>query len=137
MSLSDHLRYLRALEGGTQPETIYEQIEATEGLLTAETCYRPVRQEMVRQLADYYGRSLDEFNWHNARARKLLTFYVAAAQQSEQPVELRLRSGTKLTGMVEWWDLSSIGLQEENGRLLVVQRSAVVDWPQAGENKQG
>ncbi|MEZ4511127.1 MAG: hypothetical protein R3C62_04575 [Chloroflexota bacterium] len=132
MSLSDHLRYLRAINGGEHPNAIYEAIGVEKGIMTAETAYRPIRDEaLIAKLADYYKRPLEEFEWHNARPRKFLTFYVAEAMRNNTPVELQLRSGQTLAGNVEWWDLSSIGLREENGCLLVVQRHAVVDWPNA------
>lgn len=132
MSLSDHLRYLRALNDGEAPEAIYQTIGVDKGVMAAETAYHPVRdEELVVKLADYYKRPLAEFQWHNARPRKFLTFYLAEALRTKTPVELRLRSGQVLAGMAEWWDLGSVGLREENGRLLVIQRHAVVDWPNA------
>jgi hypothetical protein len=82
-------------------------------------------------LADYYGRSLEEFHWHNERPRKFLTFSLAEALRTQQPISLTLRSGELLAGQVTWWDLSSIGLQQVDSHLLVVQRHAVVDWPNA------
>lgn len=134
MSLSDHLRYLRARQGGVNTLTITEAIglEKVTPVNHAEIQYRPVRDpELVAKLADYYQRPLAEFQWHNARPRKYLTFYLARALKSKETVTLPLRSEEQLTGTVEWWDLSSVGLWDENGRLLVVQRHAVVDWPGA------
>ena len=134
MSLSDHLRYLRAFNGGEHPDAIYKALGLESGIMGAETGYRPVRDEaLVAKLADYYSRPLEEFQWHTARPRKFLTFYLAEAMRNKTPVELRLRSGQTLTGTVAWWDLSSVGLRQENGRLLVVQRHAVIDWPNATE----
>jgi len=134
MSLSDHLRYLRAMDGGTTPEEIAQRLglEQLSGVGLAEQVYRPVRDEnLIEKLAEYYGRSLEEFHWHNERPRKFLTFSLAEVLRTEEPISLTLRSGEVLTGQVTWWDLSSIGLQEASGRLLVIQRHAVVDWPNA------
>ncbi len=139
MSLSDHLRYLRALRGGTP--TL--EIATTLGLPKpypvnlAETQYRPVRdEELVANLAAYYERPLEEFQWHNARPRKYLTFYIARALKTKETVSLTLRSGHQLTGTAEWWDLGSVGLRGEDGRLIVVQRHAVIDWPGAATEWQ-
>ena len=134
MSLSDHLRYLRALHGGTDTVTIATAIglELPGQIYLAETCYRPVDNvPLVENLAAYYGRSTEEFHWHNARPRKYLTFYIAQAIRNKQAVSLTLRSQEVLQGNPEWWDLSSIGLRMGDGRLLVVQRHAVIDWPEA------
>ena len=134
MSLSDHLRYLRALQGGVNTQTIAEAIglEKPTPVNHAEIQYRPVRDpELVEKLADYYQQPLEEFQWHNARPRKYLTFYLARALKTKETASLTLRSEEQLTGAVEWWDLGSVGLRDENGRLLVVQRQAVVDWPGA------
>lgn len=139
MSLSDHLRYLRALRGGMSPIDIAAAIglEKPTGINLAEKQYRPVRdEELVAKLADYYGRPLEEFQWHNARPRKYLTFYIARALKTKETVKLTLRSGRELTGQAEWWDLGSVGLRDENGRLLVIQRSAVIDWPGAATEWQ-
>ncbi|NHZ72130.1 MAG: hypothetical protein GWP17_03480 [Aquificales bacterium] len=134
MSLSDHLRTLRALQGGTETQAIAEAIglEKPTAVNHAEIQYRPVRNaELVEKLAGYYQQPLEEFQWHNARPRKYLTFYLARALKSKETVSLTLRSEQQLTGIVEWWDLGGVGLREENGRLLIVQRHAVVDWPGA------
>jgi sRNA-binding regulator protein Hfq len=136
MSLSDHLRYLRAMAGAPTTRQIAEAagLEASMRIGKAETRYRPVEDpELVARLGVYYGRPEAEFHWHNARPRKYLTFYAARALQSGEPVSLTLRSGEVLQGQVTWWDLGSIGLKQADGHLLVVQRHAVVDWPDADQ----
>jgi sRNA-binding regulator protein Hfq len=134
MSLGDHLRHLRALQGGTPTTAIAEAmgLEKPTAVNLAEVQYRPVRDpELVAKLAEYYQRPPDEFQWHNARPRKFLTFYLARALKTKETAALTLRSGEILSGTVEWWDLGSVCLRDGNGRLLVVERHAVVDWPGA------
>jgi sRNA-binding regulator protein Hfq len=134
MSLSDHLRYLRAMRGGLDTQTIADAIglEKSLSINQAEIQYRPVRDpELVAKLADFYGRPLDEFQWHNARPRKFLTFYTARALETKESASLTLRSGEVLSGQIVWWDLGSIGLKMEDGRTLVVMRHAIMDWPDA------
>jgi sRNA-binding regulator protein Hfq len=136
MSLADRLRYLRAMKGGVDTETIAQEIglDSPAPINQAEVRYRPVYDtDLIDKLADYYGRPHQEFHWHNARPRKFLTFTIAQAMRSKESVTLTLRSGQTLTGTATWWDLSSIGLLTEEGHLLVVQRHAVVDWPGATE----
>ncbi len=139
MSLSDHLRYLRARQGGTYTLDIAHALglEKPTAVNLAEKQYRPIHdEELVAKLADYYGRPLEEFQWHNARPRKFLTFYIARALRTKETISLTLRSGRQLTGTAEWWDLSSVGLRDENGRLLVIQRHAIIDWPGADSEWQ-
>lgn len=134
MSLSDHLRYLRAMRGGFGTQTIADAIglEKPWPINEAEVRYRPVRDsELVAKLADFYGRPLEEFQWHNARPRKFLTFYAARALETKEPASLTLRSGEVLRGQIVWWDLSSIGLKMDDGRTIVVMRHAIIDWPDA------
>ena len=139
MSLGDHLRYLRAQQGGTNTFMVAQAIglEKPTAVNLAEKQYRPILdEELVARLAEYYGRSLEEFRWHNARPRKYLTFYIARALKSKELVTLTLRSGRQLRGRAEWWDFGSVGLRDENGRLLVIQRHAVIDWPGAATEWQ-
>ena len=134
MSLSDHLRYLRAMRGDLDTRTIAVAIglEKPAPINHAETRYRPVRDpELVAKLADFYGRPLEEFQWHNARPRKFLTFYAARALETKEPASFTLRSGEVLSGQIMWWDLGSIGLKMDDGRTIVVMRHAIIDWPDA------
>lgn len=136
MSLADHLRYLRAMKGGIDTDTIAGAIglESSQKINEAELRYRAVDDEtLIEKLADFYGRPLSEFQWHNARPRKYLTFYIARVLETKEAVSLTLRSGETLRGTAAWWDLGSIGLRTTDGRLLVVQRHAVIDWPGATE----
>ena len=136
MSLGDHLRYLRAMHGGIDTATIAEAIglEKPGPINQAEVRYHPVYDaELIERLAAYYGRPRDEFEWHNARPRKFLTFTIAQALETGEEVSLTLRTGEVLAGTAEWWDLASVGLRTTDGHLLVVQRHAVIDWPGATE----
>ncbi|MBE2200260.1 MAG: hypothetical protein IAE79_16720 [Anaerolinea sp.] len=134
MSLSDHLRYLRAMSGGPDTDSIATALglESPQSINKAETLYRPIKDvALIDQLAAYYGRPAAEFHWHNARPRKYLTFSAEASRRTQSPLSLTLRTGEVVTGTAAWWDLSSIGLTQADGRLLVIQRHAVIDWPGA------
>lgn len=131
MSLADHLRYLRALKGGPHTAEVAEAIgwEKVTDITLAEKRYRPLEnEELIAKLADYYGRSREEFVWHNGRSRKQLTSAIHQAKENDASVSLTLRHGETLTGKPLWWDLAAVGLEIEDGRTVIVLRHAVVDW---------
>lgn len=64
------------------------------------------------------------------------TACIARALKTGETVTLTLRSGWQLSGKAKWWDLGSVGLEDENGRLLVIQRHAIIDWPGAATEWQ-
>jgi hypothetical protein len=132
MSLSDHLRYLRALHGGPSNADLRQVFsEEDTGLYFAiEQRYRDVStDDILPKIAAYYGVPVEELQWHRARSRKALALHVYTAMQNHDIVALRLRTGETLLGHPVWWDLAAIGLQligEED--LIIVQRHAVIDW---------
>ena len=132
MSLGDHLRYLRAMRGGIDTGTIANSIglEKPWPINEIEVRYRQVGDdELVAKLAEFYQRPLDEFLWHRERSRKKLTLEVHEVINNGESISLTLRSGEKLIGKPQWWDLGVIGLIQEGDReITVVQRHAVVDW---------
>lgn len=136
MSLGDHLRFLRAMRGGPAISAFAETLSEAEQREAhkIERRYRDTSNEdIVRKLASCYGAPVEELMWHRARSRRDLSDYLLAVNSQNRVAELRLRCGETLTGRVMWWDLAAIGLQPEDGQaLIVVQRHAVIDWPQAG-----
>lgn len=131
MSLSDHLRYLRAMKGGPHISEVAQAagVAKVVDVNLAEKQYRPLADEgLMEKLAVYYGRPLEEFHWHNARSRKQFTYFINQAMQNETAVSLVLRHGEIVSGRVEDTDLTCVALRLVDGRLLVVQRHAVVDW---------
>lgn len=132
MSLSDHLRYLRALHGGPSNVDLLQVLgEEDTGLYFAiEQHYRDVStDEIIEKIAAYYHVPVEELQWHRARSRKALALHIHAAIQNRETVTLHLRTGETLTGLPVWWDLAAIGLQPSGEEdLVVVQRHAVIDW---------
>jgi hypothetical protein len=132
MSLGDHLRFLRALDGGVDTRTIAEAIgiERPWPINEIEVRYREVGDDdLVAKLADYYDRPVGELLWHRARSRKKLTQDLADAIRDDRTVKLVLRSGATLEGRAVWWDLGAVGLAlPDQVEITVVQRHAVVDW---------
>lgn len=132
MSLGDHLRFLRAMNDGIDTATIAEAIgeERPWPINEIEVRYREIGDDdLLRRLAEYYEQPVEEFFWHRERSRKKLTIFIAQATQANNPVALQMRSGKTLAGVPQWWDLGTIGLQQEgDDTITVVQRHAVVDW---------
>lgn len=131
MSLSDHLRYLRAMKGGLHISDVAHAagVEKVVDVNLAEKQYRPLADEgLMEKLAVYYGRPLEEFHWHNARSRKQFTYFINQAMQNETAVSLVMRHGETLIGVVADYDPACVALRLADGRVLVVQRHAVVDW---------
>jgi sRNA-binding regulator protein Hfq len=130
MSLGDYLRLLRARAGGITPL----EIEAATGL--AKGTYRLMEQryravgddESVRLLADFYGAPFEELRWRLDWPRKALNHSLVAAMRRQHPITLHLWNGQTVTGKVKWWDLGAVGLETDQGDLLVVQRHAAERW---------
>jgi hypothetical protein len=132
MSLSDHLRYLRALHGGPSNADLREVLGADDTNLyfAIEQRYRDVStDEIIPKIAAYYHVPVDELQWHRTRSRKALALHIHTAIPNHDLVALRLRNGETLIGHPVWWDLAAIGLQLiGEADLVVVQRHAVIDW---------
>jgi transcriptional regulator with XRE-family HTH domain len=131
MSLSDELRYLRALHGGPPNDEVEAAADIPRGMLwQLEKKYRRVGEddEVLARLAAYYGVPLEELQFHRERYRKAFSVYLHQAEQSGQIASFHLRTGEKIDGQVRWWDMAAFGLEMEGQELTVVQRHAVVDW---------
>ena len=131
MSLGDELRYLRAMHGGPDYDTVQAKSGLSQGTLwQLERKYRLVGEddEVLERLAAYYHTTLENLQFHRRRYRKALSEYLDRAQQSGQEVDVLLRTDERLRGQVRWWDLAAFGLQTKERDLTVVQRHAVVDW---------
>ncbi len=131
MSLGDELRYLRARAGGPTPLEIAEAAGVDAGLYSQlEQRYREMGDdETLDKLAAYFDCDVELLKHARSRSRKALNQHLAQAQQSEQPVQLLVRTGETLIGRVLQWDLGAIGLDlEDAGPMIVVQRHAVIDW---------
>jgi sRNA-binding regulator protein Hfq len=130
MSLGDYLRLLRAKAGGVTPF----EIEAATGLPSGvyrlmEQRYRAVGDdESVRILADYYGVPFDEMLWRLDWPRKALSRVLVGTMRQAGSITLHLWNGQTASGKVKWWDLGAVGVETEEGELLVVQRHAVERW---------
>jgi hypothetical protein len=131
MSLSDQLRFWRAQRGGHDHTAFAAAYggEAAKQLHLLEMRQRDTSDDaLLEKIAAFYQVSLDEVRWHRQRSRKALSQYLLDSQLAAKPVTLRLRTDEELTGELNGWDLTAIGLKRADGSLLVLQRHAVLDW---------
>jgi len=131
MSLGDELRYLRARAGGPSPAEIAEACGVDAGLYRQlEQRYREMGEdETLLKLSVYFGCETALLKHARSRSRKALSAHLAEAQERDEQIQLRLRTGETLQGHVAWWDMGAIGLHPDDaGTLIVLQRHAVVDW---------
>lgn len=131
MSLADHIRLLRAQQGGMGFEALAERL----GAATAKEIFKLERKQrdladeaMLEKLAVAFQVPIEELRQDQAHSRKALGAFCLDAQEKATPVTLHLRHGEALTGQVLWLDMAAIGLQGSPDQIIVVQRHAVTDW---------
>jgi hypothetical protein len=141
MSLSDYIRYQRALKGGLTPWEIAEGsgIPAREVHLI-EVKHRRMGEdpEILERLSNYFGVPIKELESRREAYRKRLTYFLDESRHDSSPVELRLESGETVAGRPEWYSREAIALKaadDNDDRLCVVQRAWVADWRRAGSSE--
>lgn len=134
MSTGDYLRYLRAVKGGPTPQDVEEATGVKAGdYRQMEQRYRAMgSEEALVSLAAYYQVPAEELISRVPWTRKALSAALVEAVEQDAPIRLELRSGHTVTGKVQWSDLGSALLLQEDGREVVVQRHMVDRW-QIGE----
>jgi hypothetical protein len=150
LSLSDHIKYLRAVKGGLTPWEIAEGsgVPARE-IHLIEVKHRLVGENdaVLERLAAYFGVPLEEFTSRRGAYRKRLTAFLEESEQDGSPIVLKLENGEEITGKVEWFAREAIAVAPEGAAEAagtgagsqagtdtypyVVQRSYVADWRRA------
>ncbi len=144
MSLSDYVKYLRAMKGGVTPWEIAEGcgVQPSE-VQTIEVKHRRVGEDdTLIRLARYFQVPLDELTTRRDAFRKRLTHFLDENQSTDNQVTLTLESGEQLVGTVAWYSREAVALRplegDEGGTsLLVVQRSWVAAWQNRGTETEG
>jgi hypothetical protein len=139
MSLSDHVKYLRAVKGGLTPWEIAEGsgVPARE-IHLIEVKHRLVGENdaILERLAGYFGVPVEELKSRRGAYRKRLTAFLDESQQASTPVALKLEGGEEITGKIDWYAREAIAIVPEDGEegtpAYIVQRAYVADWRQAG-----
>jgi hypothetical protein len=133
MSLSDELRYLRALHGGAEP---YELEQAT-GVphyvysFMEKKYARVGDDDVLGKVAEFYQVPVEKLLAERERYRKRLTQFLADVTAQRRPIRLRLRGDAVAAGTVERSDRLIVSLRQPDGSEVVAYRHNVVDWEEA------
>jgi len=126
------MRYLRAMHGGESTADIAKAV----GIPTPwpineiEQRYREVgSDELVAKLADYYGVPVEDLLWRRKLSRKKLSEFLDEASKKGQKARLFLRTGERLEGTLQWFDLGALALNLADGSgQVIIQRHIVDSW---------
>ncbi len=140
MSLSDYIKYLRAVKGGATPWEIAEAsgVPASEVHLI-EVKHRRVGEDdaTLARLAEYFGVPLEELTGRRDSYRKMLTRFLEEHQGKESRVTLTLESGEEVSGRIDWFSREAVALVPRNGNgddegsaadPYIVQRGWIASW---------
>ncbi|HEY0072156.1 MAG TPA: helix-turn-helix transcriptional regulator [Chloroflexia bacterium] len=139
MSLSDYIKYLRAVKGGVTPWEIAEAsgVPASEVHLI-EVKHRRVGDddETLAKLSDYFGVPLEELTSRRESYRKMLTQFLEESQRKEGRVTLTLESGEEVSGRIQWYSREAVALvpggdegnPADGADPYIVQRGWVASW---------
>ena len=136
MSLSDYIKYQRALHGGLTPWEIAEGsgVPARDVHLL-EVKHRRMGEDdaLLQSLAAFFGIPLEEFTNRREAYRKRLSYFLDESRRDARPISLKLESGEELRGTVTWYSREAFGLVPEGAAadtddIYVVQRGWVADW---------
>jgi hypothetical protein len=138
MSLSDRIKYLRAVSGGLTPWEIADRsgVPARE-IHLLEVKHRRVGEndDVLQKLATFFNVPVEDLTGRREAYRKRLTFFLEESQDQSAPVALKLENGEVLEGTVAWFGREAVAIAQTGGsedNPLVVQRGWVADWRLAG-----
>ncbi len=136
MSLSDYIKYQRALKGGLTPWEIAEGsgVPSREVHLI-EVKHRRMGEDdsVLQKLADYFGVPIAELAGRREAYRKRMISFLEDYIRDERTVSLRLEGGEEVGGVPIWYSREAVALRaqdatEESDDLCIVQRAWVADW---------
>jgi transcriptional regulator with XRE-family HTH domain len=135
MSLSDYIKYLRALKGGVTPWEIEEASGVPARVVhLIEVKHRRMGEDdaLLEKLAAYFGVPVEELTRRREAYRKRLTYFLEEARRDAVPVAIRLENGEELVGAIQWYSREALALMNpadgEQAGPYVVQRAWVADW---------
>jgi hypothetical protein len=140
MSLSDYIKYLRAVNGGATPWEIAEACGVPAGEIhLIEVKHRRVGEDdsALEKLASYFNVEPAELTGRREAYRKLLTQMLEECKQNSTEIAVKLESGEEIEGTVAWYSREAVALvpreSGEESSPYIVQRPWVADWRRAGE----
>lgn len=134
MSLSDYIKYLRAMQGGGTPWEIAEASGVPAGAIhLLEVKHRRVGEddEQLQKLATYFNVPVEDLTTRREAYRKRLTFFLDDLAESDSPIALKMEHGDVLEGTVLWYAREALALvpsNEPESQPYIVQRSWIADW---------
>jgi hypothetical protein len=140
MSLSDYIKYLRAVNGGLTPWEIAEEsgVPAREiHLLEVKHRRMGDNEAMLEKLATYFKVAPEELTRRRDAYRKRLTAFLDESSEADEAVVLRLENGDEVNGKVVWYGREAVALQPAEAeepdlnQPYIVQRGWVADWRRA------
>jgi transcriptional regulator with XRE-family HTH domain len=139
MSLSDYIKYLRAVNGGLTPWEIAEGsgVSARE-IHLLEVKHRRMGQndEVLEKLAAFFNVPPGELMSRREAFRKRLTSFLDEKQEDISPVALRLENGEVIEGTIEWYAREALAIKPSSNPddpPYIVQRSWIADWRDASD----
>lgn len=142
MSLSDYIKYQRAVKGGLTPWEIAEGSGvSSRDVHLLEVKHRRMGEDdtMLQKLADYFGVPLSELTQRREAYRKrLISFLDEHIQEdSATAIAIRLENGEEVSGVPAWYSREAIALRPEGSAtdstdLCIVQRAWISDWKLSG-----
>src|SRR5262245_54704231 len=128
MSLSDRIKYLRAVSGGLTPWEIADKsgVPARE-IHLLEVKHRRVGEsdEALQKLAAFFEVPVEDLTGRREAYRKRLTSFLEESHEQSAPVALKLEDGEVLEGSVAWFGREAVGITPTGGSEdtpIVVQR---------------
>ena len=140
MSLSDYIKYQRAVKGGLTPWEIAEGsgVPSRDAHLLEVKHRRMGEDEAVLQkLADYFGVPVTEFTRRREAYRKRLASFLEDSVREGRAITLKLESGEEVEGVPVWYSREAAALRdvaagEDSDDFSIVQRAWVADWKAGG-----
>jgi hypothetical protein len=142
MSLSDYIKYLRAVNGGLTPWEIAEGsgVPAREiHLLEVKHRRMGENEAMLQKLADYFKVQPQELTRRRDAYRKRLTAFLDVNSEEDESVVLLLEGGEEVSGKIVWYGREAVAIQPQQtatrktilNEPYIVQRGWVADWRRA------
>jgi len=137
MSLSDYIKYQRAVRGGLTPWEIAEGSGVpARDIHLIEVKHRRVGEdeEILQRIAEFFEVPVEELAGRREAYRKRLTAFLEDHQLNNASLTLKLEDGEEVTGVVEWFGREALALRPsdtEEDRPYIVQRGWIANWRSA------
>ncbi len=136
MSLSDYIKYQRAVKGGLTPWEIAEGSGvSSRDVHLLEVKHRRMGEDdaMLQKLADYFGVPLTELTRRREAYRKRLISFLDEYIEDNRAIVIKLESGEEVDGIVTWYSREALALRPagapaDTTDLCIIQRAWISDW---------